>query len=273
MLLVIFTGTASLALEGSLSDNPGKFLLVLLGLFLAGGSANALNQYFERDIDAKMSRTQKRRPLPLSQITPQAALSFSIAIGVAGVLVFALFFNWLTAALALGTILFYSLYYTLWLKPRTMQNIVIGGIAGAMAPIGAWTAATGQMAIAPVILFAIIFLWTPPHFWALAMVCKDDYEKVNLPMLPVIKGEKATLNYILIYTIIVVLFSFLLMAYGGGIVYLVSAILLGGWFVWKAIDARRNPDHKKLRGLFGYSIVYLFALFLAVIIDGFIASA
>jgi protoheme IX farnesyltransferase len=270
MLLVIFTGSAALVLEGSFLLDPLRFLLVLVGLYLAGGSANALNQYFERSIDAQMSRTQRRRPLPLSQITPKSALVFSIAIGIAGVAIFAIFFNWLTAILALGTLLFYALYYTLWLKPRTFQNIVIGGIAGAMAPVGAWTAATGTMAWEPWILFAIIFFWTPPHFWALAMVCKDDYEKVGLPMLPVIKGEKVTLNYILYYTIVVVAVSLLLLVTSFSWMYLVASAILGYFFLQKAWYVRRHFEMGLMRKLFGYSIVYLLALFAVIIIDGLV---
>jgi heme o synthase len=268
MLLVLFTGTASLAMEGSFTSQPGKFLLVLLGLFFAGGSANALNQYFERDIDAEMSRTAKRRPLPLAQISPQAALTFSVGIGVAGVLIFALFFNWLTAMLALGTILFYSLYYTLWLKPRTIQNIVIGGVAGAMAPIGAWTAATGHMAFAPVILFAIIFLWTPPHFWALALRLKDDYGQAGVPMLPVTHGPAATRKQIPIYSVVLVAFSFILVpAAGLGLVYGASAVGLGAFFIYRAWELWRRPSTVSPIELYKYSLLYLALLFVAMGVD------
>ena len=270
MLLVVFTGSAALVLEGSFLHEPLRFLLVLTGLYLAGGSANALNQYFERDIDAKMSRTQRRRPLPLAQITPKRALVFSISIGVAGVALFAIFFNWLTAGLALVTLLFYALYYTLWLKPRTFQNIVIGSIAGAMAPVGAWTAATGSMSWEPWILFAIVFFWTPPHFWALALVCKDDYEKVGLPMLPVIKGEKVTLDYILYYTIVVVAVSLLLLITSFSWIYLIASIILGALFLQKAWYVRRHFQMPLMKRLFGYSIVYLLALFAVIIIDGLV---
>ena len=270
MLLVVFTGSAALVLEGSFLHDPWRFFLVIVGLYLTGGSANALNQYFERDIDSQMSRTQRRRPLPLAQITPLNALIFSVSIGLAGVALFAVFFNWLTAFLALGTLLFYSLYYTLWLKPRTFQNIVIGGIAGAMAPVGAWTAATGSMSLEPWILFAIVFFWTPPHFWALAMVCKDDYEKVGLPMLPVIKGDKVTLDYILYYTIVVVAVSLTLLITSFSWIYLIASLILGALFLQKAWYVRRNFQLPLMRKLFGYSIVYLLALFAIIIIDGLV---
>jgi heme o synthase len=270
MLLVVFTGSAALVLEGSFLHDPWRFFLVLAGLYLTGGSANALNQYFERDIDSQMSRTQRRRPLPLAQISPLSALIFSVSIGVAGVVLFAVFFNWLTAFLALGTLLFYSLYYTLWLKPRTFQNIVIGGVAGSMAPVGAWTAATGSMSWEPWILFAIVFFWTPPHFWALAMVCKDDYKKVGLPMLPVIKGDKVTLDYILYYTVVVVAVSFTLLIASFSWLYLIASVILGSLFLQKAWYVRRNFQLPLMRKLFGYSIVYLLALFAIIIIDGLV---
>ncbi len=268
MLLVIFTGTTSLVIQGSLVDHPVKFLLVLLGLFLSGGSANALNQYFERDIDAKMGRTARRRPLPMHQVSPTGALVFSVGIGVLGVAIFAVFFNLLTAALALGTILFYSLFYTLYLKPTTPQNIVVGGIAGAMAPVGAWTAATGAMAWEPWIMFAIVFFWTPPHFWALALYCKDDYEKVDLPMMPVVKGDQKTIDQIFVYTLVVVGVSLSLILFRAGWFYFATAAVLGGLFIQKASRLRREHSEQSFRSLFGYSILYLFALFTAMMVDG-----
>lgn len=267
MLLVLFTGATALVMEGSFLHEPGKFLLVLLGLYLTGGSANALNQYFERDIDAKMERTARRRPLPLHYLGPKQALTFAIAIGLIGVLLFGYFFNWLTAVMSLATLLFYALFYTLFLKPHTWHNIVIGGAAGAMAPVGAWAAATGQTAVAPWLLFLIIFLWTPPHFWALALYCKEDYIKARLPMLPVVKGDDETFRQILIYTYALILVSLALFAVGAGWLYLVIALLLGGYLLKKAMVARRLKTVPAMRGLFGFSIVYLFGLFLALIAD------
>jgi len=272
MYLVLFTGAAALVVEGSLLREPAKFVLVLLGLYLSGGSANALNQYSERDIDAAMTRTRKRRPLPMGTISPGSALVFSVSIGVAGVVLFGLAFNWLTAGLALFTILFYSFYYTLWLKPKTVQNIVIGGIAGAMAPVGAWTAATGQMAVAPWIMFLIVFLWTPPHFWSLALFCKDDYAGVNLPMLPVIKGEEATLNQIFYYSVVLVGASLALAFVEVGWLYVLTAVALGGVYVARTFLAMRNRAVKQARSLFGFSIVYLFGLFTAMMVDAVLAA-
>jgi len=267
MLLVVITGTTALIMEGSLISEPLKFLLVIFALYLTGGSANAFNQYFERDIDALMERTKSRRPLPQQQINPRQALIFSIAIGITGVLIFGLVFNWLTALLSLATIMFYSLFYTLYLKPNSTQNIVIGGIAGAMAPVGAWTAATGEFALTPWILFLIVFLWTPPHFWALAAFRTDDYKKSGLPMLPVIKGIDHTMNQILIYALALVLATLSLYWIQAGWLYLAVAVIAGGIFLKKSFLARRDKTEKQFRGLFGYSILYLFALFFALIIE------
>jgi protoheme IX farnesyltransferase len=267
MLLVLFTGATALIMEGSFLSQPLNFLLVMVGLFLTGGSANALNQYFEREIDAKMERTARRRPLPMHNLSSAQALGFAITIGVLGVALFAFRFNWLTALLALSTLLFYSLFYTLWLKPYTWHNIVIGGAAGAMAPVGAWTAATGKMGIEPWLLFLIIFLWTPPHFWALALYCKDDYVKARLPMLPVVKGDSATMRQILAYSFVLVAVSLAVYVAGARWFYIVSAALLGIWLVKRGLEASRLRTEKSFRSLFGYSIIYLFALFTAMIVD------
>ena len=271
MLLVIITGAASLILEGSMIPRPIHFMLVLLALYLTGGSANALNQYFERDIDSRMSRTAKRRPLPQHQINSLDALIFSITIGIIGVLIFGLFFNWYSAILSLATILFYSLFYTLLLKPNTPQNIVIGGAAGAMAPVGAWVAATGHMDIAPWVLFLIVFFWTPPHFWALALFYKDDYKKAKLPMMPIVNGDKNTLNQILIYSWILVASSLaIFVSYKISIIYGITALILGIIFLTKSYQAKREMTETRYRSLFGFSIIYLLVLFFVIIVDGMI---
>jgi protoheme IX farnesyltransferase len=267
MLLVIFTGAAALLIEGSLIHEPARAALFLLGLFMTGGSANALNQYFEREIDARMTRTSNRRPLPQGRIAAGRALWFSIMIGVIGGALLLAIFNWLTAALSIATILFYGLFYTLYLKPRTPQNIVIGGAAGAMAPVGAWTAATGTMGVEPWVMFLIVFLWTPPHFWALALYCKDDYVRARLPMMPVVRGEVATLKKILIYTALLIGVSLVPVLYGAGWLYLPVALYLGVKLWSAARRAWRIRQEAAYRALFGYSILYLFALFLAMIAD------
>ncbi len=270
MFLVVMGGGTALILEGSLLHQPLKMLLFFTGLFLTGGSANALNQYFERRIDSLMDRTRKRRPLPLNRISPAGALAFSIAIGIAGVLLLGLAFNWLTGMLALGTILFYSLFYTLYLKPRTDQNIVIGGVAGAMAPIGAWAATTGTTAPIPWIIFLIIFLWTPPHFWALAIHCRNDYRKAGLPMYPLTRGEKTTMRHILYYTLALIPISLAPLWFGAGWFFGIAATLLGGLYLYKTFLAIGTNARLKPIELFKYSIVYLPVLFGALIIDHFI---
>lgn len=272
MFLVLFTGATTAFLEGSLVQEPLRFLLFLIGLYLTGGSANALNQYFERDIDANMERTRKRRPLPTGQLKPLEALLFSITIGLAGTLLLALIFNWLTALLSLSTILFYGLFYTLWLKPRTEYNIVIGGVAGAIGPIGAWAAATGTLTLEPWLLFLIIFAWTPPHFWALALYCKDDYRRTGLPMMPVVRGDEATLKQIWQYSLAMVAISLTPVMFEAGLIYLLLTSLLGLSFLQKVRLARKQKDIKSFRSLFFYSIVYLFAVFGALILDKVIQS-
>ena len=271
MLLVVITGSTAIILEGSLLDSPLKFLLLVLAIYLTGGSANALNQCFEREIDAKMVRTAKRRPLPMHEIGIKSAVFFSISIGVIGLMIFGLVFNWYSALLSLSTILFYSLFYTLYLKPNTAQNIVIGGAAGSMAPVGAWVAAAGEMAVEPWILFLIIFLWTPPHFWALALVYKDDYRIANLPMMPVVKGDNSTFRQIIIYSWLLVGSSLLILLNEKiGILYLISAILLAIFFMTKIYRANRIRTEKEIKGLFGYSIIYLFSLFVVIVADGLV---
>lgn len=279
MLLVLFTGATSLVLEGSFLAQPMNFALVMLGLFLTGGSANALNQYIERNLDAKMTRTRNRRPLPTGAIGDRHALVFSVTIGIVGIALFAIRFNWLTALLSLATILFYVWVYTLLLKPNTPQNIVIGGIAGAMAPLGAWTAATGTLAAAPWILFLLVFLWTPPHFWALALFCQDDYRAVGLPMMPIVKGELATLRQITVYTVIVFVVSLSLLIFGAGLIYLLVALALGGIFIQRALRMQRQFNDvsqdslASARKFFGFSILYLFGLFTAIMVDSVIPFA
>ncbi len=267
MLLVVLSGAVALFIEGTLLSSPIKCGAMLLAVYLTGGCANALNQFFERDIDAKMARTQKRRPLPQGKIQPSNALIFIIAIGVIGVLIFGLVFNWLSATIALGTILFYGFFYTLWLKPNTPQNIVIGGAAGAMAPIGVWAGVTGEIALEPVLVFLIVFLWTPPHFWALALYCKDDYIKAELPMMPVVKGERATLKQMFAYTVLTVLASLWLAVIHSGWIYDVASVVLGAMFIKRNWETLQNYSEQSAKKLFFFSITYLFGLFAALILD------
>jgi protoheme IX farnesyltransferase len=267
MLLVLMTAVAALVMEGSMITQPLRLLLFLLGLFLTGGSANAFNQYLERDIDSHMSRTVRRRPLPTGRLKPLEALLFATAIGASGVLLLGLVFNWLTAALSLGTILFYAFIYTLLLKPNTYLNTVIGGAAGAMAPVGAWAAATGGTTPAPWAIFMIVFLWTPPHFWSLALICEKDYQRVRLPMLPVVKGVDNTLTQILLYTLALVLVSLTPLLLGAGVLYGVTALILGIALIRRAVQAKRSRGNDRIRSLFHFSIVYLLTLLIGLILD------
>ena len=267
MVLVLTAGATGIIMEGSLVHDPLRFVLFLVGLFLTGGCANSLNQYFERDIDSRMSRTAGRRPLPMKNITASQALAFSVIIGTLGVVLLWQVFNLLTAFLALSTILFYGLFYTLMLKPTTAQNIVIGGLAGAMAPVGAWTAATGTMALTPWLIFLIIFFWTPPHFWALAIRFKDDYRRAGLPMMPLAKGDEATLRRIFVYTIILFPVSLLPVLVDFGWIYLVTAVVMGGLFVHKTYTAIKYKDIPRVWGIFKFSIIYLFTIFAAMITE------
>ncbi len=272
MLLVLLTGGTALVWEGSLLGDPIRFTLILLALFLTGGCANALNQYFERDIDARMERTAARRPLPGKRISSTSALIFSLSIGLVGVLILWIGFNAMSGLMALGTILFYSLFYTLVLKPNTPQNIVIGGAAGAFVPVGAWVAAAGEMSVEAWILFAIVFFWTPPHFWALALYCKDDYIKAKLPMMPLVRGDASTLRQIFVYTIIMCVVSLLPLIYGAGLIYLGVTLWLGMQMIRRAIIVNQDMSEKRLKSLFGYSIVYLFGLFIVLAIESMIGA-
>ncbi len=217
-----------------------------------------------------MSRTRYKRPLPLGKISPIEALIFSISLGVVGVLILGLFFNWKTGMLSLATILFYSIFYTLYLKRTTPYNIVIGGIAGAMAPVGAWMAATGGTAIVPWVQFLIIFLWTPPHFWALALCHQDDYRAAGYPMLPLVKGEKETIRQIGYYTAALVLGSLAPMIAGFGWFYFVVAAILGVVFIGLVWRARIMMAYEAYRNIFRFSILYIFILFAGMAIDRFL---
>jgi len=270
MILVLAAGATALFVEGGLLTDPVMFFIFMGGLYLTGGCANALNQYFERDIDARMRRTSNRRPLPLGQLSPNEALLFSILIGLAGIALLFYFFNILTAMLAVGTILFYSLFYTLFLKPNTSQNIVIGGIAGAMAPVGAWTAVTGTTAVQPWLLFLIIFFWTPPHFWSLASKYKNDYHITGLPMLPSVRGDDIALDRIFIYTLLLFASSLCLLAVNFGWFYMAAVVTLGPLFISKVYRARKHRDTVLIWGVFKFSIVYLFGIFLSLIFDSII---
>jgi protoheme IX farnesyltransferase len=271
MSLVVFTGLCGLlAAPGSI--HPVIAFTAVLCIAVGAGGAAALNMWWEADLDAKMKRTA-RRPLPDGRLRRSDARDFGIALSVASVLVMGVAVNWLAAAILAVSIVYYAVVYTIWLKPRTPQNIVIGGGAGAFPPLIGWVAVTGEITLMPVLLFAIIFLWTPPHFWALALFVKSDYAKAGIPMLPVVAGEAATRRQILAYAVILLPVSLAPYAIGGaGVTYAVSAALLSATFIALCLPvyARRTGDADPMRPekrLFGYSVIYLFALFAALVAD------
>lgn len=264
LLLLVMCGAAAMFLAGT----PRWQLIVatLVGGGFAAMSAATLNNYFDRERDARMPRT-KKRSLPSARVTGRGALGFAFFLELASFGILWYYANVLTALLALAGILFY-VYYTIWLKPTTAQNIVIGGAAGAAPALVGWAAVTGDLGLPALILGFIIFAWTPPHFWALALVYKGDYEKASIPMYPVVKGDAATHKQILVYAILTVLATLAFVPLGTlGMVYGVVAVVLGGWFVALAIRLMVRKDNKAAYGLFGYSIVYLALLFGAMVVD------
>lgn len=258
VLTYVLTGVTAMVVEGFLWWTACAMLLTAAG-------ANGLNQYFEREIDAKMERTRKRRPLPQNAISPGAALAFSLVLCAAAVALLFFRVNALSAAVSLGTILFYSFFYTLWLKPRTPYNIVIGGAAGATAPLIGSASTGGDISWLAWWMFLVIFFWTPPHFWALALNVKDQYQKVGLPMLPVVKGDERTRKEIWWYSVVLALLLYLPLFFGHfGRVYAVSASVLNFFWIalaWKVLTVRKA---KIAYRFFGYSILYLMLLFAAM---------
>lgn len=246
---------------------PGTWLVVatLVGGSLSAGGANTLNSYVDRDIDEVMKRTQ-RRPLAKHEVAPGNALIFGVILGVAGFAWLALTTNLLAAALSTAALLFYVFVYTIGLKRRSVQNIVIGGAAGAAPTLVGWAAATGTVGVPAWILFLIVFYWTPPHFWALAVRYRDDYERAGIPMLPVVAGIETTTRRMLLYTGFMVGMSLLLVPVGAmSWIYMLSAIALGAWFLWDTWRVYRKPE--EAMRLFTTSTVYLSALFAAVMLD------
>jgi protoheme IX farnesyltransferase len=255
------------------ADRSPRFttiLLTMIGGYLAAGGAGAINHYLERDIDAHMARTSKR-PLPSGRIEPRSALWFGITIGALSFALFAIGVNMTAALLSLSGLLGYVFVYTLWLKPSTTQNIVIGGAAGAVPPLVGWAAAAGELHAAAFLLFAIVFYWTPPHFWALALLIKDDYARTGIPMLPVVDGEAETRRQILLYGWLLLPITALPLAVGLlGPVYAVSAVVLNSIFLGLCLRLHRRADRRSALILFHYSLAYLALLFLAMAIDSLV---
>ena len=276
MSLVVFTGLCGMLAAPSLPPIVLGFTAILC-IALGAGGCGALHQWYEVDVDAKMRRTAKR-PLPAGRMDRQTALHFGIGLSAFSVLLMGLASNWLAAALLAVSILFYVLVYTVWLKPRTAQNIVIGGAAGAFPPLIGWVAATGHVAALPLLLFAIIFLWTPPHFWALSLFVRSDYAAAGIPMLPVVAGIENTRRQIFLYTLAMAAAAVAPWPFGlTGQVYGISAAVLT--FVFVVLSARvatnRATDPARMESekhLFAYSVFYLFALFAALVADRWLAQ-
>jgi protoheme IX farnesyltransferase len=272
MSLVIFTGLCGL-LAAPERINPVLGFTAILCIAMGAGGAAALNMWWEADLDAGMKRTAAR-PLPAGKMERTSARDFGVGLSVASVLLMGLAIGWLAAAILAVSIVYYAVIYTIWLKPRTPQNIVIGGGAGAFPPLIGWVAATGDITWMPVILFAIIFFWTPPHFWALALFVKTDYAKVGIPMMPVVAGETSTRRQILLYAVLLLPLAGLPWFIGGtGAVYGVTALVLSAVFVLLSLrvglrhSAPEGDTMKPEKQLFAYSIIYLFALFAALVAD------
>jgi protoheme IX farnesyltransferase len=267
MSLLLFTTLMAMLIAAGGVPPLGLIAWTLLGGALAAGSSGALNMYFDRDIDARMTRTQ-RRPVPAGRIAPLHALLFGLALGVASFAVFALAVNVLAAVLASTGIVFYVGVYTLWLKRTSVQNIVIGGAAGAIPPLVGWAAVTGHLGFTAALLFAIVFIWTPPHFWALALIAKGEYAKAGIPMMPVVRGDEATKRQIMAYSIALALLTIALTPLRVmGPIYLVCALGLNAVFLYYALRVSRVGSIASERAMYRYSMLYLALLFGAMVVD------
>lgn len=267
MSLVVFTGLAGLWIApGADAMHPFLAVMSIIALTLGAGAAGAINMWAECDRDGRMARTCQR-PLPQGRIAPDDALGLGIFLSILSVVMMALAANWLAAVLLAVANLYYVFIYTLWLKPRTPQNIVIGGAAGAFPPLIGWAAVTGSIDVLPLILFAIIFMWTPPHFWALALFSREDYDSAGLPMLPNVAGVRATKIRMLIYTILLAPLAMAPWALGhAGALYGGVAGILSLLFVLASVRVLQDTGTKAAKLMFGYSVFYLFALFLALML-------
>jgi protoheme IX farnesyltransferase len=270
MSLVLFTALAGFLLAPQL-PHPALAFASLLSIAVGAGASGALNMWYDADIDAVMSRTSKR-PVPDGRVAPGEALGFGLVLSVLSVMTLGLAANWLAGGLLAFTIFFYVVIYTIWLKRWTPLNIVIGGAAGALPPVVGYAAATGEVNLASVVLFAIIFIWTPPHFWALALLKKDDYDRAGVPMLPNARGDSRTRLEIVIYSLVLAPLGVAPWLMGFASVYYgVASIVLGALFVAVAVALyreRRPENERRAAGrLFGYSISYLFLLFLMIVVE------
>jgi len=263
--LLLLTTVTTMYVAGS--PSIGRVALTCLGGYLSAGGAGAVNHYWDRDIDARMARTADR-PIPSGRVRPGSALAFGVILAVLSFVLLASTINLLAALLAFSGFVGYVGVYTIWLKRRTPQNIVIGGAAGAVPPLVAWAAVTGSVSWTAVCLFAIVFYWTPPHFWALSLLMKDEYKHVGIPMLPVVRGEAETRRQIVLYSLLLYAVTQLPFCAGGfGTFYLVASMLLGVAFVYAAIRLYRRADRRAALTLYLFSLAYLALLFGAMAVD------
>jgi len=263
--LLLLTTVATMYVAGT--PSVGLVLATCLGGYLSAGGAGAVNHFYDRDIDAQMARTASR-PVPAGRIAPRAALWFGIALGALSFLWLSLVVNVLAAALALSGFLGYVLVYTVWLKRRTPQNIVIGGAAGAVPPLVGWSAVTGAVDPTALYLFAIVFYWTPPHFWALSLLMKDEYARVGVPMMPVVRGEAETRRQIVLYTVLLSIVTLLPVLFGMfAALYAAAALALGAAFAVLAVRLQRAGDRRSALRLYLFSLAYLALLFCAMVAD------
>lgn len=263
--LLLFTTVTTMEIAGS--PSVGRIALACLGGYLSAGGAGAVNHWYDRDIDAQMKRTASR-PIPAGRVSPRAALTYGISLALLSFVLMTLTLNVLSASLAFAGFLGYVGVYTIWLKRRTWHNIVIGGAAGAMPPLVGWAAARGSVSLTAVYLFAIVFYWTPPHFWALSLLMKDEYAKVGVPMLPVVRGEAMTRQQIVLYSLLLYAVTQLPFCAGAfGVVYLAASMTLGIAFVWLAVVLYRRKDRASALRLYLFSLAYLALLFGAMVLD------
>lgn len=266
MSLVVFTGAVGLFLAPG-SIHPFVGAVAVLAIALGSGAGAVINMWFDRDMDAIMNRTQKR-PIPAGRIAPEDALVMGIVLTLLSVGLLGIATNWVAAGWLAFAIFFYGVVYTMLLKRKTAQNIVIGGAAGALPPVIGWAAVTGATPLFPWLMFLVIFLWTPPHFWALALYRHDDYKRAGVPMLPVVAGERATKRQILFYSLLLALSAIAPSLFGlAGTAYLVAASVLSLRFIQGALTVMRSDNPRDAMRLFGFSILYLFALFTALVLD------
>ena len=267
IVLLLITTVAAMFVADPAGPALSTILWTMLGGYLAAGGAGAINHFVDRDRDARMARTCDR-PLVTGRIDPSRGLAFGIALAVSSIVLMALTVNLPAAALALSGLLGYVFVYTLWLKPLTPQNIVIGGAAGAVPPLVGWAAATGGLTWDALYPFAIVFYWTPPHFWALSLLMKEEYAKVGIPMMPVVRGEDETRRQITLYSVLLVFLTFLPVFFGFfGAIYAVVAAGLGAAFIVLALRLQRAADRKAALRTYLFSLAYLAALFVAMVLD------